>query len=82
VAVLGGGATLFSESKIHSGWTVGGGLEYGFAQNWSLKGEYMFASYGNETYLANLGGVTLGVDLHTIKGGLNYRFGAPLVARY
>jgi outer membrane immunogenic protein len=76
--------TVFSESKTHSGWTVGGGLEYGFAQNWSAKAEYMFASYGNEGYLTAFapGGIGFGFDVHTVKGGINYRFGGPVVARY
>jgi outer membrane immunogenic protein len=84
MAITGGGATLFSESKVHSGWTVGGGVEYGFAQNWSIKGEYMFASYSEENYLSTFtaGGINLGLDVHTVKGGLNYRFGGPVVARY
>jgi outer membrane immunogenic protein len=84
VSVTNVAGTLFSESKFHSGWTIGGGLEYGFAQNWSAKAEYMFASYGNEDYLTGfgLGGVGFGADVHTIKGGINYRFGGPVAARY
>src|SRR5262245_40947559 len=31
-----------------SGWTIGGGLEYSFAPNWSAKIEYMFTDFGNE----------------------------------
>jgi outer membrane immunogenic protein len=83
VSVTDAFGTLFSESRFHSGWTVGGGLEYGFAQNWSAKAEYMFASYDNEAYLTAFvpGGVGFGADVHTIKGGINYRFGGP-VARY
>ena len=65
--------TTISESKVHSGWTVGGGLEYGFTPNWSIKGEYMYASFSNEGY-SLLGGLTLGADIHTVKGGVNYRF--------
>lgn len=76
--------TLFSESNFHSGWTVGGGLEYAFAPNWSGKVEYMYASYQDETYLGALvaPGVGVGFDVHTVKGGINYRFGGPAVARY
>ena len=76
--------TTFSESNFHSGWTVGGGFEYGFAQNWSGKIEYMFASYDNENYLSAFAppGVSFGFDVHTIKGGINYRFGGPVIARY
>jgi outer membrane immunogenic protein len=75
-----------SESQLHSGWTIGGGLEYLFAPNWSGKIEYMFADYGNQTYAAGLvpGGIGLSATVHTIKGGINYHFnwGGPVVARY
>jgi outer membrane immunogenic protein len=76
-----------SQSNFHSGWTVGGGLEYLFAPNWSGKIEYMYAdlgttTFGNGTLVA--GGIGIGHSLHTIKGGINYHFnwGAPVVARY
>jgi outer membrane immunogenic protein len=80
------GATLFSESKMLSGWTIGGGLEYMFAPNWSGKVEYMFADYGSERYLRAFApaGIELGATVHTVKGGINYHFnwGGPVVARY
>jgi len=80
------GLTL-SESQFHSGWTIGGGAEFGFAGPWSAKAEYMFARYNSATYLAALAtpGVTLAADVHTIKAGVNYRFewaGQPVTARY
>ena len=64
-----------SDSKIHSGYTIGGGVEYMFAPNWSAKGEYMFTSLGSENY--NLLGDSLpsgNIDFHTIKVGVNYHF--------
>jgi outer membrane immunogenic protein len=79
------GVNTFSQSKVHSGWTVGGGVEYMFAPSWSLKGEYMYADYGNERYGNTLMGFTdIGVTTHTVKGGVNYHFnwGGPVVARY
>ena len=69
------GGTTFSDSQSHSGYTIGGGLEYMFAPNWSAKGEYMFTSLGGETY--NFGGFPLDsgtIDFHTIKVGVNYHF--------
>jgi outer membrane immunogenic protein len=79
--------TTASETQFHSGWTVGGGLEFLFAPNWSGKVEYMYADYGNANYVRNLvtGGVDLSATVHTIKGGINYHFnfgGGPVVARY
>ena len=82
-----GGVVTASQSNFHSGWTVGGGLEYLFAPNWSGKIEYMYADLGSTTFGSGVlvpGGVGVGHTLHTIKGGINYHFnwGGPVVARY
>jgi outer membrane immunogenic protein len=69
------GTTLSSDSQTHSGYTIGGGLEYLFTPSWSAKAEYMYTSLGGETY--NLGGFPLdsgNLDFHTIKVGVNYHF--------
>jgi outer membrane immunogenic protein len=83
ISAAGGGAT-FAESRFHSGWTVGGGLEYLFVPNWSGKVEYMYADYSNANYLTSFvrGGIGLGVTVNTVKAGVNYHFGGPVVARY
>jgi len=64
-----------SDSHTHTGYTLGGGVEYMFAPNWSAKGEYMFTSLGSENY--NLLGEQLAsgnIDYYTIKVGVNYHF--------
>jgi outer membrane immunogenic protein len=69
------GITTFSDSQTHTGYTIGGGLEYLFTPSWSAKAEYMYTSLGGETY--NFGGVPLdsgSFDFHTIKVGVNYHF--------
>jgi outer membrane immunogenic protein len=76
-----------SDTKTHTGYTVGGGVEYGFTPNWSAKAEYLFAHYQSENYFAGLlpVGVASGAfDVHTVKVGINYRFGwgGPVVAKY
>jgi outer membrane immunogenic protein len=76
-----------SDTKTHTGYTVGGGVEYGFAPNWSAKAEYLFAHYQSENYFAGIlpPGVASGAfDVHTVKAGINYRFGwgGPVVAKY
>ena len=43
----------FSDSQTHTGYTIGGGVEYLFTPNWSAKAEYMYTSLGSKTY--NLG---------------------------
>ena len=72
-SVSGLGVTI-SDSQVHTGYTVGGGLEYLFTPSWSAKAEYMYTSLSGETY--NLGGfAALGTpDFHTIKVGVNYHF--------
>jgi outer membrane immunogenic protein len=66
------GVGTASDTQFHNGWTIGGGLEFGFAPGWSAKAEYMYADLGTATYGA---GLELGATLHTMKGGINYRFG-------
>jgi outer membrane immunogenic protein len=69
------GVTTFSDSQTHTGYTIGGGLEYLSTPSWSAKAEYMYTSLGSETY--NFGGFPLDsgtIDFHTIKVGVNYHF--------
>jgi outer membrane immunogenic protein len=69
------------------GWSIGAGVEYMFAPNFSAKVEYQYYDFGQSAFVAPAAFVPFGafrVDEHTVKAGLNYRFnpGAPLVARY
>lgn len=70
------GADTFSSSATHSGYTIGGGLEYMFMPAWSAKAEYMFADYGNATYGPAPDGEygRVGMTTHTVKAGINYHF--------
>lgn len=70
-----------SDSKWHSGWTVGAGVEAFFAPQWSVKGEYLYRSLAGETYFS--GALPSGtLNFHTVQVGVNYHFGAPVVAKY
>lgn len=46
-------AEFFREgaSATRRGWAVGGGWEYALTNNWSLKGEYLYAHFGEEDFL-------------------------------
>jgi outer membrane immunogenic protein len=69
------GMLTVSDSHTHTGYTIGGGLEYLFTPNWSAKAEYMYTNVGSETY--NFGGQLAdsgSFDFHTIKVGVNYHF--------
>ena len=84
----GGLPAAFTTSGNHrDGYTVGAGLEYMFAPNWSVKGEYQFYNFGNTTFTAGpapIIGAQFRDDEHTVKLGINYRFGwgGPVAARY
>ena len=85
---LGGVPVAFTTDVNHSnGYTVGAGLEYMFAPNWSAKAEYQYYNFGNTTFTAGtpeIVGARFRDDEHTVKVGINYRFGwgGPVVSRY
>jgi outer membrane immunogenic protein len=75
------------------GGTVGVGLEYGFAPNWSLGFEYdhIFMGDSNHTFVNNgVAGVPgtpfatdkISQDVDLVTARINYRWGGPAVARY
>jgi outer membrane immunogenic protein len=82
-----------SASVTKVGWTVGAGVEWGFAGNWSVKVEGLYYDLGTTSVAAGptVGGAgvlgfvrTKDFDLHGAIGrvGLNYHFGGPIVAKY
>jgi outer membrane immunogenic protein len=87
VATNGGSSTRW-------GWTVGGGIEWAFNQNWSVAGEYRYTDFGNRAssfdipsglaaapiFFTGTSHSRFTVEQATFR--LNYRFGGPIVARY
>jgi len=89
---------LFDEhldtSETRTGWTVGGGIEWAFWNNWSAKLEYDFYDFGtrNVTFTGTIfgfpevvPGINIRQQISAVKFGINYRFGwgeAPVVAGY
>jgi outer membrane immunogenic protein len=75
---------LASSSSTRSGWTAGGGLEWGFAPNWSAKFEWLYMKFN--TVALNTGAAegprNVPFDDNVIRFGVNYRFGGPVVAKY
>lgn len=75
------------EGGRKDGWTLGTGLEYMFAPNWSAKVEYQYYDFGHTTFVAGppaLVGNSFRNDVHSVKAGVNYRFNwdGPAVPRY
>jgi outer membrane immunogenic protein len=85
-AAFDGAGVPVAVSTNKDGWTIGAGLEYMFAPNWSAKVEYQYYDLGNSSaaFALPTGTVSWRNDEHTVKAGINYRFNtaAPVVARY
>jgi outer membrane immunogenic protein len=87
VSVAGAPAAFATTGNRKDGYTVGGGFEYMFAPNWSAKAEYQYYNFGNTTFAtgpADIAGKGFRNDEHTVKLGVNYRFGwgGPVGAKY
>jgi outer membrane immunogenic protein len=66
----------FQVSKTRFGWTLGGGVEYATSPLWSWKIEYLYMDFGTKhtTFLDDP--VEYKNRVHTIKLGVNRRWGA------
>ena len=89
---VGGG----QRSQLLTGWTAGGGMEWMFMPNWSLKAEALYCDLGrmnietaafNPTEnLVGWGRSSVNYSGVTARAGVNYHFNwggsAPIVAKY
>jgi outer membrane immunogenic protein len=76
-------------SSTRWGGTVGAGVEYGFAPNWSAAIEYdhIFEDRHDVVFTSNAGAVLAGSrisggDTDLVTARINYRWGGPIVAKY
>ena len=83
-AITGMGITnTYSGSETRTGWTVGAGLEYLIAANWSVFAEYSHMDFGsstlNTTFILDPSPepIRIGHRVDTVMFGLNYRIGSP-----
>ncbi len=71
---------LFANADVtRTGWTVGGGLEWMFAPNWSVFVEYNHLDFDNRSLtFTSVGGATFpikfGQNIDLVQLGVNYRF--------
>jgi outer membrane immunogenic protein len=70
-----------STTSTRTGWTVGGGVEWAFAQHWSANVEYNYYDFGthditmtNAAPLVNIFGFQVRDRIHTATVGVNYHF--------
>jgi len=75
---------LASATSTRSGWTAGGGLEWGFLPSWSAKFEVLYMKFNSATFnTVQAEGPRIVPLTDTIaRAGINYRFGGPVVANY
>jgi outer membrane immunogenic protein len=75
-----------SPSSTRVGWTIGGGVEYAITNNITIRGEYLYADLGSNTFTSvgnpavalNFPGVVVSgkIDYNAsiFRAGLNYKF--------
>ncbi len=64
-----------SFSATRTGYAIGGGVEYAFRNNWTMKAEYLYMDFGSKNSVDPSGnGYKSTFDLQTVKLGLNYKF--------
>ena len=81
-AGCGVGTLSMTGNKTMFGWTVGGGIEWAYAANWTAKVEYAYFNFGefDTAGVDSFGGhmrQSIDATAHTVKVGLNYRWAAP-----
>jgi outer membrane immunogenic protein len=85
---FGGAPIAFATSGDHTnGYTVGIGLEYMFAPNWSAKAEYQYYNFGSASFVAPPAVVPFGsftTSDQVVSVGVNYRinWSGPVISRY
>jgi len=68
------GLDSFHESDVKTGYAVGGGLEWAFARNLSLKAEYLYLGFGDDTISNGPAAIRVNNDQQVVRVGLNYKF--------
>lgn len=80
VVPVGAIPVTYVASETRAGWTVGGGVEWAFADHWSTRLEYQFYGFGSRelAFVSNRNEpnrfVNVEQQIHTLKLGVNYRF--------
>jgi outer membrane immunogenic protein len=69
-----------TNSPARTGWAAGGGIEYGFAKNWTARVEYLHLDLSDESFsFIASNGIFRGIDegqltVDTVRVGVNYLF--------
>jgi outer membrane immunogenic protein len=73
-----------SPSKTRVGWTIGGGVEYALTNNWTIRGEYLYADLGKTNFTTPIATVPafagfgatghISYNASIVRGAVNYKF--------
>lgn len=71
-----------SVNKTLSGWVAGGGVEYAVSNNWTVRAEYLYYDFGDETVInvspafvpTATNNATWDNQIHVVRAGVNYKF--------
>ena len=61
-----------AETHTNAGWTVGLGAEFGLAQNWTAKVEYLYVDLNDNNFVIT--GAQNGYRFGLLRAGVNYHF--------
>lgn len=72
------GAREFANDETRTGWVAGGGIEYMFNRNWTVKVEALYADFGStDVTISALGATYTSRFQHTVttaRAGLNWKW--------
>jgi len=76
------GESVFGNNDVRAGWTLGGGVEYAFTNNWTAKveGLYVNIDRGNKAGAITTNGIVYTATQSSdsafgvVRAGLNYKF--------
>jgi len=76
--------TVETSSNTRNGWVAGAGVEWGIAQNWTARVEYLYLDLGNATSVFPLSNrqQTSSLTINVARFGVNYKFGGPAMTQY
>jgi len=68
--------TAESASTTATGWTAGGGIEWGFSRNWTARVEYLHLGLGTNSFVFPVAQrrTDASVNADLVRAGVNFRF--------
>jgi outer membrane immunogenic protein len=64
-----------SQTKMISGWNIGGGVDYALTNNWTIRGEYIYDQFPSVKYVFNgVASPKVEINENTFRMAIGYRF--------